>query len=608
MATKVQNTAGQQTKKTIRIPLAGNGQQRDTSSDKDQRFINYMVETTKNPVTDTKKLFAVKRPGTEEFLDVAVGTAEGRGCWYFNGSVWSVFGNKLYQDDVEKQTLSTSTGMCGATSFVNQDDFGKQGLFLADGTDAWVIDSSDIVTKVDTRYLQWEANTLVETGDRRARTSLAHWFVATTNGRTGASEPTWDTTTVDVSTTTDGEVTWLYKGTYTGTVEYTTGAKTVGTEIIPTTENGYWYECTVAGTASSEPTWPLVIGDTIVDGTVTWECKGQYGGFPTPHVPTPSFMDGYIFLPDNDSLDIYGSDVTKPFSWGPLNFASAESYPDPIIALARQNNFIVAFGDRSTEFMYNSAKANQLTEFDTPLDRYETMVIQTGIINRNAMFSSERILVFIGDSGLVGHSVWRLDGASAKEISTEYIEKFIDLETTTSGITGFGIRVMGHMLYLMNLPTANKTFIYDIEENIWAEWQYDGGVFPFVSFADKNGIAVLQHGTNGKLYKLDPLVYNDFDADISAIIRLAKQDFDTDNFKFFHQVTVIGDTPQEADVLRWSDDDYVSWSNDKTLPVTSRPYFMRAGHSRRRAWELEYTHNSPRRLEALEVTYSVGDH
>jgi len=35
---------------------------------------------------------------------------------------------------------------------------------------------------------------------------------------------------------------------------------------------------------------------------------------------------------------------------------------------------------------------------------------------------------------------------------------------------------------------------------------------------------------------------------------------------------------------------------------------MRSGRARRRAWELEYTHNSPRRLEALEITYSIGDH
>ena len=42
--------------------------------------------------------------------------------------------------------------------------------------------------------------------------------------------------------------------------------------------NGWEYECTVAGTshATTEPTWPLVEGATVTDGTVTWTCNRSY--------------------------------------------------------------------------------------------------------------------------------------------------------------------------------------------------------------------------------------------------------------------------------------------------------------------------------------------
>lgn len=41
--------------------------------------------------------------------------------------------------------------------------------------------------------------------------------------------------------------------------------------VRPPTANGRSYRCTIAGTSnSSEPTWPVSVNGTIVDGTVTW--------------------------------------------------------------------------------------------------------------------------------------------------------------------------------------------------------------------------------------------------------------------------------------------------------------------------------------------------
>lgn len=50
----------------------------------------------------------------------------------------------------------------------------------------------------------------------------------------------------------------------------------VGSRVIPQNGlNGYVYECTVAGTThvTTPPTWPLLIGAIVTDGTVTWEAK-----------------------------------------------------------------------------------------------------------------------------------------------------------------------------------------------------------------------------------------------------------------------------------------------------------------------------------------------
>ena len=58
-------------------------------------------------------------------------------------------------------------------------------------------------------------------------------------------------------------------------------AKIADNLVMPTVKNGFRYICTVAGTTGgSEPTWPTVIDDTVIDGTVTWKCQNdKVGGF-----------------------------------------------------------------------------------------------------------------------------------------------------------------------------------------------------------------------------------------------------------------------------------------------------------------------------------------
>lgn len=53
-----------------------------------------------------------------------------------------------------------------------------------------------------------------------------------------------------------------------------TTAYGVGQQVVPTTLNGYVYECTVAGDSdASEPTWPTTLAQTVVDDGVTWRCE-----------------------------------------------------------------------------------------------------------------------------------------------------------------------------------------------------------------------------------------------------------------------------------------------------------------------------------------------
>jgi len=75
-------------------------------------------------------------------------------------------------------------------------------------------------------------------------------------------------------------------------------AYALGDIVVPTgTPNGYCYICTTAGTshATTEPTWPTTIGDTVNDGTAVWTCR-KYPYIIADHYPLLcSGIAGYAY-------------------------------------------------------------------------------------------------------------------------------------------------------------------------------------------------------------------------------------------------------------------------------------------------------------------------
>jgi hypothetical protein len=543
---KQQQTAGTQlTSQPERLPLSGTLMYRSSARDRDQRFINCFQESIKNDVTDSKKVYLVKRPGLTQSTQIVVGGGASRGFAYWDGAYYTVIGNKLYENSTEKLTLAGSTGEVG---FVEFDNAGVEYLFMCDGTNAYVINAAGTVTQVNQTYSTWAAAT----------------------------------------------------------------AKSVGNRVVPTVANGYYYEVTATSGsapytthATTQPTWPITIGSTVVDNELTWTCMGEYGGFPSPHIPRPEFIDGYMLLAASNSMDIYNSDVDNIYGWGGGNFISAEMWPDGLVALARQNNQLVAFGANSTEFFYDAASAT-----GSPFARNEGTVLQIGCVSPFALYENERFLIFIGQSESGGRAVWMVEGFTPKKISTEAIERILDAAGSAIGTArGFGFRSKGHLFFLVNL--ASTTLVYDVEEKVWHEWSTNVATAhtPFTCSYQADlgsGKCALLHNSDGYVYTLEPLVYTDNGTAILADMYTMKYDGATMNRKFMHNLNVVGDLGSTY-TIRWSDDDYATWNSFFTLSTT-RPFITRCGSFRRRAFHIRHTANEDFRTEAIEFEVDVGTH
>jgi len=136
---------------------------------------------------------------------------------------------------------------------------------------------------------------------------------------------------------------------------------------------------------------------------------------------------------------------------------------------------------------------------------------------------------------------------------------------------------------------------------------YTSGAFIGRFYAGFGNIELVQDAA-GNLYSLDQATYTDAGRPIDVHIRTPLIDGGVNRKKFFHELQVIGDSEDTLVFIRYSGDDYQTWSKYRSADLSLRRASLhRLGQSRRRAFEVRHTDNTPLRLEALELTTEVGN-
>jgi hypothetical protein len=623
-------------RQNIRLPLIGSQTNRSGTSTKDQRFINIYPETRKVDAIESTRIFLNKRPGLTTYKDF--GTGEGRGTSWFNGKFYVAVGNQVIEDSgspTVKITLTASTGPIGMI-LGNSTTVGDY-LFICDGTGAWVINTSGTVTTISsgavisatvatagsgytgTPYVFFTGGGGSGATATATISSGAVTAVDITDGGTGySSEPTVSfgftvtaTNATDVFNATAHVLVNTDRVAFTTTGTLPTGITAgVAYYVVNKATNTFQVSLTSGGAAVTFTTdgTGTITANTGGPTTTIAEATSTLNSFPTPHVAVPTFIDGYILLAKGS--DVYNCVLDEPTRWDSSNYLTAEMFPDAIVSLARQNNQVVVFGEHSIEFFYDAANIN-----GSPLARNDSTTIQIGCAAPYILYQNENTFMFVGQSEAGGRAVWQVTGFQPKRISDEYVDRIVDAETDMSDCRGFGLRTMGHLMFAINLTTLGRTLVYDVDEKLWHEWSSNvagsHGVFACNYLADNHlGAAYMLHISNGTLYKFDPTAFQDDATAILVEIQTNKFDMDTYKRKFMHSIQMVGDraaTGNSVDV-KWSDDDYQTWSSTKTIALTDDfPSFARLGSYRRRAFNIRNALNYFVRLEALEVTYTEGD-
>lgn len=339
--------------------------------------------------------------------------------------------------------------------------------------------------------------------------------------------------------------------------------------------------------------------------------------FPTgPFTPGAVFLDSYLFI-GTVAGRLYNCDLGNPKVWNALAYISSEAEPDNSAGICKHLNYILDFGQWSTEFFYDAANAYPAS----PLASAPSYRIEVGCANGNSIVAFEQTVMFIGISKTTGTGVYALDGTAPIKMSTVYIDRILG-NSDLKNVTAYTFRMNGHPFYVLTLHDLNVTIVYDVSEKMWYQWTMwavgtvDSGVpglyaeqyfRPSYYAGDESGYYVLDDD-NGTLYMLSDTQYTDAGAPIYYRAVTDIVDNGTTKRKFYNRVEIIGDKTPATMNIRSSDDDYKSWSSYRTVNLNaSRPQIYQTGAARRRAWEFLCTENKPLRLDSAEVDFEIGE-
>ena len=223
-------------------------------------------------------------------------------------------------------------------------------------------------------------------------------------------------------------------------------------------------------------------------------------------------INGYSVTTQADSDQFQWSSLRDASAWDALDFATAESNPDTLVAVRSVNKELILLGKKSIEFWYNSGNPTQAFE------PRSVAPLRLGCLSRDSAILADGALYFLGrdgDGGGIG--VYRLNGYQPEKVSTPPIDKWLqDYKHIVPDARAFSFQIMGHAFLVLTLPNV-VTLVLDLSTKIWLPYvrtstysmnAEPGGVWDAVTFAT-NGQNLIVGGSDGNLYKLDETVYTD---------------------------------------------------------------------------------------------------
>lgn len=226
------------------------------------------------------------------------------------------------------------------------------------------------------------------------------------------------------------------------------------------------------------------------------------------------FIDGYFCL-TTDTKKFIVSSLNDGFNYNALDFGTAESDPDDIVAPVVFKNQLFIGGSQTIDAFQNNGGA------DFPFQR-TGLFLQKGIVSPFSIQTLQDTFVFIGAGQNESPAIWTLQGNDVAKISTTAIDKELSAltEDQVASIYSWGYAEKGAYFVGFSLPSG--AFVYDIITKRWHERKsvIDGtlGGYRVTSLVRAYNKIWAGDLIDGRIGRLDSDVYTEYGTTIQRSI------------------------------------------------------------------------------------------
>jgi hypothetical protein len=341
--------------------------------------------------------------------------------------------------------------------------------------------------------------------------------------------------------------------------------------------------------------------------------NASYPEFTTPgwaYLGGAEYVMQNFFGTASTPATIWGSvvnSVDQPGDWDPLDFITAQIEPDSGVVLAKQLVYVIAIKQWSTEVFFDAGNP-----VGSPLAPVLGSKQSYGCVNADSLQRIDDVLFWASTNEAAQVQIVMMARLAITVISTPAIDRLLEKYTVSERtMYSWQIKVDGHSFYVLTAKGLNITLVYDITEGRWHQWtDHNGDYFPIVySTYNEHGQHILQHESDGHLYYCSSSYFKDGPTEpIQLDIYTPPFDANTRRRKQCSNLEIVGDQ-QEGSLLqvRWTDDDYQTWTNFRTAHLgQKRPIMPDLGTFVKRAFNFRHTQDLPFRISAIELQYDLG--